>query len=125
MRRGMPRFSVAAFLMAVAFGPFLSKHRQDHLSDAGRQGQRHRFRRLMDFTRRITENDSLQIDEEVYASEKRTGNKNRALAYLLKKSGMIYGSVEELLDVYFAMCSVCGTGCGSMPRAVTKFIHTT
>ena len=40
------------------------------------------------------------------ASEKRTGNKNRALGYLLKNSGMIYGSVEELLDVYFAMCSV-------------------
>lgn len=65
-----------------------------------------RFQRLLDFTRMITENDGLQIDEEVYASEKKTGNKNRALAYLLKNSGMIYGSVEELLDVYFAMCSV-------------------
>lgn len=67
---------------------------------------RERFERLMDFTRKITGNPDLKIDEEVYASEKRTGNKNRALGYLLKNSGMIYGSVEELLDVYFAMCSV-------------------
>jgi len=28
------------------------------------------------------------------------------LAYLLKNAGMIQGNVEELLDVYFAMCSV-------------------
>lgn len=65
-----------------------------------------RFRRLMDFTRMITENESLEIDREVYRSERETGNKNRALGYLLKNSGMIYGSVDELLDVYFAMCSV-------------------
>jgi len=65
-----------------------------------------RFERLMDFTRKITENPSLEIDRQVYKSERETGNKNRALGYLLKNSGMIYGSVEELLDVYFAMCSV-------------------
>ena len=65
-----------------------------------------RLARLLAFTGKITGNPELEIDQEVYASEKRTGNKNRALGYLLKNSGMIYGSVEELLDVYFAMCSV-------------------
>lgn len=65
-----------------------------------------RFQRLLHFTKKITGNPQLEIDREVYESEKKTGNKNRALAYLLKNSGMIYGSVEELLDVYFAMCSV-------------------
>lgn len=65
-----------------------------------------RFNRLMDFTKKITANPNLEIDREVYRSERETGNKNRALAYLLKNNGMIYGSVDELLDVYFAMCSV-------------------
>lgn len=65
-----------------------------------------RFGRLMEFMRKITENPRLEIDREVYRSEKETGNKNRALGYLLKNNGMIYGSVEELLDVYFAMCSI-------------------
>lgn len=65
-----------------------------------------RLNRLLDFTRKITGTPHLEVDRDVYESEKNTGNKNRALAYLLKNSGMIYGSVEELLEVYFAMCSV-------------------
>ena len=62
--------------------------------------------RLLEFSKKITGNPDLEIDREVYRSERETGNKNRALGYLLKNSGMIYGSVEELLDVYFAMCSM-------------------
>lgn len=65
-----------------------------------------RFERLLNFTKKITGNPQLEIDRAVYESEKNTGNKNRALAYLLKNSDMIDGSVEELLEVYFAMCSV-------------------
>ncbi|MCI8608345.1 MAG: glutaminase A [Firmicutes bacterium] len=68
-----------------------------------------RFLRLLDFTKRITGNPDLKVDENVYYSEKKTGDKNRALAYLLKNSGMIEGRVEDLLDVYFAMCSVQAT----------------
>ena len=60
-----------------------------------------RFQRLLNFTREIMENPDLEVDQEVYLSEKKTGNKNRALGYLLKTSGMIYGSVEELLDVFY------------------------
>lgn len=65
-----------------------------------------RLERLLDFTRKVTGNPNLEVDHAVYASEKRTGHKNRALAYLLKNSDMLVGDVEELLDVYFAMCSV-------------------
>lgn len=66
----------------------------------------HRLHRLLEFTKSITGNPDIEIDMDVYNSEKETGNKNRALAYLLKNSGMIKGSVDSLLDVYFAMCSV-------------------
>lgn len=65
-----------------------------------------RLERLLDYTRALTGNPNLVVDHAVYTSEKRTGHKNRALAYLLKNSGMIVGDVESLLDVYFAMCSV-------------------
>ena len=65
-----------------------------------------RFQRLLDFTRTITGNPSLVVDYDVYHSEKLTGNKNRALGYLLKNSDMIKGDVDDLLEVYFAMCSV-------------------
>lgn len=70
------------------------------------ENNKKRFEKLLDFTRRLTRNPDLIIDQDVYKSEKETGNKNRALAYLLKNSEMIEGDVEDLLDVYFAMCSI-------------------
>ena len=62
--------------------------------------------RLLDFTRKLAKNDSLEIDEDVYRSEKKTGNKNRALAYMLNAYKMIDEDVEELLDCYFSACSI-------------------
>ena len=47
------------------------------------------------------------MDESVYLSEKNTGNKNRALAYLLKSYGMMgREEVEDVLDCYFRACSI-------------------
>ena len=68
-----------------------------------------KFSRLLDLARRLAGNPSLQIDEAVYASEKATGNKNRALAYMLKAYGMIHDPVEEILDCYFKACSILVT----------------
>ena len=49
------------------------------------------------------------MDENVYLSEKATGNKNRALAYMLKAYGMLEDNVEDVLDFYFRACSVKAT----------------
>ncbi len=65
-----------------------------------------RFDRLLELTRRLAGNDKIGLDEKVYQSEKRTGNKNRALAYLLKTYGMIEDDVEQVLDCYFRACSI-------------------
>ena len=65
-----------------------------------------RFERLLDLTRKLANNPEIELDEAVYLSEKRTGNKNRALAYLLKTYGMIGDEVEEVLDCYFRACSI-------------------
>ena len=65
-----------------------------------------RFARLLGFIRRLAANEKIDLDEEVYHSEKATGSKNRALAYLLKAHGLIHGDVEELLDCYFRACSI-------------------
>lgn len=62
--------------------------------------------RLLALTKKMTGNPSLTVDESVYLSEKATGNKNRALAYMLKAYGMIDADVEELVDFYFRACSV-------------------
>lgn len=47
----------------------------------------------------------LNLDHKVYASERRTGDRNRSLAYLLKSRQILPGDVDADLDAYFALCS--------------------
>ena len=65
-----------------------------------------RFNRLLTIIRKITQNDNINYNREVYMSEKETGDKNRAMAYLLKDKGLIEGDVEGILDAYFKQCSI-------------------
>ncbi len=46
------------------------------------------------------------IDWSVFLSEKATGSRNKALAYLMHNSGMISDNFEETLDLYFQQCSI-------------------
>ncbi|MGW1013179.1 glutaminase A [Streptomyces termitum] len=48
----------------------------------------------------------LDVDEEVYASEAATGDRNRALAYLMHSAGSLRAGPEETVDTYFRQCSV-------------------
>jgi glutaminase len=75
---------------------------------AGRTGEE-TFDRILNFTRKITGNPSIDINYEVYKSEKITGDRNRALAYFMKSMGVIEPDVEEVLDVYFKQCSIEAT----------------
>jgi glutaminase len=65
-----------------------------------------RFDRLLDLTRKLANNPDIDVDEEVYLSEKATGNKNRALAFLMRSCGLLDDDVEEVLDCYFRACSI-------------------
>ena len=47
-----------------------------------------------------------ELDHAVWASERATGNHNRAIAYLMLSQGIITDRVEQTLDLYFAQCSV-------------------
>jgi glutaminase len=56
-----------------------------------------------------------EIDSAVWASERATGNRNRAIAYLMASNGIIGDDVEKTLDLYFAQCSVLVT-CDDLAR---------
>lgn len=64
------------------------------------------FNKLLNFIKEITDNPNISLNEEIYLSEKSTGDKNRAIAYLMKSRGFIEGDVEEILDTYFKQCSI-------------------
>ncbi len=52
---------------------------------------------------------SLDIDDAVYRSERDTGHRNRAIAYLLRNAGILENDVDDVLDRYFRQCSVLVT----------------
>lgn len=51
----------------------------------------------------------LEVDETVFASEMETGDRNRALAYLMKASGSLTRDVLDVTEVYFRQCSLLVT----------------
>jgi len=65
-----------------------------------------KFQRILNFTRKISEDNSLDVNYKVYCSEARTGDRNKALAYFLKGQGIIEESVPDSLDLYFKQCSI-------------------
>ncbi|WP_380872692.1 glutaminase A [Sphingomonas sp. DBB INV C78] len=48
---------------------------------------------------------ALTLDEATYLSEKATGHRNRAIAWMMLSAGMIEREPEEVLDLYFRQCS--------------------
>lgn len=48
----------------------------------------------------------LSVDDAVFASERETGDRNRAIAYLLRNYSVLEGDVGTVLDVYFRQCSL-------------------
>lgn len=48
----------------------------------------------------------LSMDEAVYRSEDDTGDRNRALAWLMRGAGSLRGDVEETVETYFRQCAI-------------------
>ena len=51
----------------------------------------------------------LALDSPVYESESATGDRNRAIAWMLRNYGILRGDVDAILDVYFRQCSLLVT----------------
>ncbi|MFH8249811.1 glutaminase A [Microbacterium sp. B2969] len=51
----------------------------------------------------------LRVDEDVYRSESTTGDRNRALAHLMRSYGIIEAPVELAVETYFRQCSILVT----------------
>jgi glutaminase len=63
-----------------------------------------RFAKIQDFYSACA-GRPLDLDEDVYRSEKSTGNRNRAIAYMLTSFG-VFDDPDDVLDVYFRQCSL-------------------
>ncbi|WP_406099570.1 glutaminase A [Streptomyces sp. NBC_01013] len=61
----------------------------------------------------------LDVDEEVYASESATGDRNRALAYLIRSTGPLPVDPVAAVETYFRQCSVRVTALDLAAMAAT------
>ena len=61
---------------------------------------------FLSFMRQLANDESIQIDQNVYQSELSHGNRNAALAYLMKSFGNIEAEIPDVLSHYFTQCSI-------------------
>ncbi|MFI1914327.1 glutaminase [Nocardia sp. NPDC020380] len=71
---------------------------------------------LRDLLRAESGNPALEIDSVIAESELRTGDRNRAIAYLMASFGNMRNSVDLALDHYFRQCSFSIT-CAELAKA--------
>ena len=64
------------------------------------------FAEFLQLVKQLCFNDTVRLNEQVYLSEKHTGQRNRSIAYLLLSDHILEGDPEPILDSYFRMCSV-------------------
>jgi len=61
---------------------------------------------FLSFMRTLSDDKNVYIDKHIYQSELSHGNRNAALAYLMKSFNNIQADVPEVLSHYFTQCSV-------------------
>ncbi|MDM8533701.1 glutaminase A [Clostridiaceae bacterium HSG29] len=65
-----------------------------------------KFNRILNFFKKMTGNNNLSVNIDVFNSELKTGDKNRSIAYFLKDNNIIEGDVHDSLETYFKQCSI-------------------
>ncbi len=61
---------------------------------------------FLEFVRGLAHDDTIEFNETIAESERKTGFNNYAAANLLKSFGNLHNDVEDVLDFYFHQCSI-------------------
>jgi len=77
---------------------------------------------FLNFVRALANDQTIQYNEAVAASEKATGFNNYAAANLLKSFGNLKNDVEDVLDFYFHQCALEMT-CAQLTNAFFLFAN--
>lgn len=73
---------------------------------------------FISFIRQLAGCEQIFVDENVLMSEKQHGNRNAAMAYLMKSFSNIDADVEKVLAHYFYQCSV-NMSCEQLAKSLT------
>lgn len=72
---------------------------------------------FLSFMRTLADDDNIYINDDVYQSELAHGNRNAALAYLMKSFGNIEAEIPDVLSHYFTQCSI-SMSCEQLARSL-------
>jgi glutaminase len=61
---------------------------------------------ILDFVHRLTGIRDIEFNQKVAHSEKETGFRNYALVNLMKSFGNIKNDIDQVMDLYFSICSI-------------------
>lgn len=64
------------------------------------------FSEMLSFAKLMCMDDEITLNEKVYESERDTGDRNRAIAFLLKSKGVLMSDPMKTIDLYFRLCSL-------------------
>lgn len=67
------------------------------------------FDDILNFAQKICNDSQIYLDEEIFNSEKSTGDLDRSLAYYMKSKNMIKNDITLSLNIYFKQCSMMVT----------------
>jgi glutaminase len=77
---------------------------------------------FLNYIREVSNDSNIHYNKEVAHSEKLTGFKNYAAAYLLKSFKNLNNPVDVVLDFYFHQCAIEMT-CGQLSKAFYMFAN--
>jgi glutaminase len=77
---------------------------------------------LLEFVRKISDDQTIVYDEKVAKSEMDNGYRNRALVNYMKSLGNINNDVDEILEFYFHQCSL-SMSCHQLSKAFMIFAN--
>jgi glutaminase len=77
---------------------------------------------VLDFIRDLADNPNLNYAPAIVASERSTGNRNQALCHFIKSFNNIHNNPEDVLDLYFHLCSI-EMSCEELSRTFLFFAN--
>jgi glutaminase len=73
---------------------------------------------LIEFIRKLANNPAIRYDQKVAASERRTADRNAAMAHFMKSFGNLSNDVDGILDAYCKHCAIT-MSCIDLARSAT------
>jgi glutaminase len=78
--------------------------------------------KLLNFVRKIADNENIHFNKKVVTSEKKYGFTNAAHVNLMKSFGNIKNEIDLVLDLYYHMCSIEMT-CEELSKSFLLFAN--